>query len=41
MAKKIIQNQVRCNACGDEPYSAHVHDLKYCKCYAVAVDGAG
>ena len=39
MTKKIIQNQIRCNNCGDEPYSAHVHDFKYCKCGAVAVDG--
>jgi len=39
MSKKIIQNQLRCNKCGDEPYSAHVHDFKYCKCGSVAVDG--
>jgi ribosomal protein L37E len=36
---KILQNQIRCNKCGDEPYSAHRHDFKYCKCGAVAVDG--
>lgn len=35
----ILQNQVRCNKCGDEPYSAHRHDFKYCKCGSVAVDG--
>jgi hypothetical protein len=35
----ILQNQVRCKKCGDEPYSAHRHDYKYCKCGAVAVDG--
>ena len=35
----IIQNQIRCNKCGDEPYSANRHDFKYCKCGAVAVDG--
>lgn len=35
----ILQNQVRCNRCGDEPFSAHQHDFKYCKCGAVAVDG--
>ena len=39
MTKKIIQNQLRCNSCGDEPYSAHGHDFKYCKCGSVAVDG--
>ena len=25
MGEKILQNQVRCNKCGDEPYSAHRH----------------
>lgn len=35
----IVQNQVRCNKCGDEPYSAHRHDFKPCKCGAVTVDG--
>lgn len=37
--EKIIQNQIRCKVCGDEIYSAHVHDYKSCKCGAVAVDG--
>lgn len=36
---KILSNQVRCNACGDEPYSAHTHDFRQCKCGNVAVDG--
>jgi len=36
---RILQNQVRCNKCGDEPYSAHRHDFKYCKCGSIAVDG--
>jgi len=35
----ILQNQIRCNKCGDEPFSTHVHDFRYCKCGAVAVDG--
>ena len=35
----ILSNQVRCVACGDEPFSAHRHDFRYCKCGAVAVDG--
>ena|SRR6476661_3513476 len=35
----ILSNQVRCNACKDTPFSAHVHDFKYCECGAVAVDG--
>jgi len=35
----ILQNQIRCKKCGDEPYSAHRHDYKSCKCGEVAVDG--
>jgi hypothetical protein len=35
----IIVNQVRCKKCGDEPYSAHRHDFKYCTCGSIAVDG--
>lgn len=35
----ILSNQVICNKCGDSPYSCHVHDFKYCKCGAIAVDG--
>lgn len=36
---KILQNQVRCNKCNDEPYSAHRHDFVECKCGNIAVDG--
>jgi hypothetical protein len=39
MSEQILQNQVRCNKCGDEPYSAYRRDFKYCKCGSVAVDG--
>jgi hypothetical protein len=35
----IVQNQVRCHKCGDEPYSASGHDFKSCKCGNIAVDG--
>ena len=35
----ILSNQVRCNKCGDEPFSAHRHDFKSCECGAVSVDG--
>lgn len=35
----ILSNQVRCNTCGDTPFSGHVHDFRYCKCGAIAVDG--
>ena len=36
---KILSNQRRCNLCGDEPFSAHVHDSRHCKCGNVMVDG--
>jgi hypothetical protein len=35
----ILSNQVRCLKCGDTPWSGHRHDLRFCKCGAVAVDG--
>ncbi len=35
----ILQNQIRCKRCGDEPYSTYRHDFRFCKCGAVAVDG--
>ena len=36
---KILVNKIRCNKCGDEIESHSVHDFKFCKCGAVAVDG--
>lgn len=36
---KILLNQIECLKCGDKPYSRHRHDMKACKCEAVAVDG--
>lgn len=35
----IISNQVKCLKCGDEPFSAHRHDFKSCKCGNISVDG--
>ena len=39
----ILSNQVRCNHCGEEPWSAHRHDFVRCGCelaeHQVAVDG--
>ncbi len=35
----IVSNQIRCNNCGDEIYSTHVHDFRRCTCGAVFVDG--
>ena len=37
--QKILKNMIRCNKCGDKIESVHVHDFKFCKCGAVAVDG--
>ncbi len=37
--KKIVVNKIRCNKCGSEIESYSVHDFKFCKCGAVAVDG--
>lgn len=36
---RIITNKIRCNKCGDIIKSTSVHDFKFCKCGAVAVDG--
>lgn len=36
---KIILNKIKCKKCGDEIESCSVHDFKFCKCGAVAVDG--
>lgn len=35
----ITRNSIECNRCGDEIESANVHDLKWCSCRAIAVDG--
>jgi hypothetical protein len=35
----ILSNQAKCLKCGDEIYSAHRHDFKYCSCENIFVDG--
>ena len=35
----IISNQAKCLRCGDEPFSGSVHDLRYCECRSIYVDG--
>lgn len=35
----ILANRIKCKKCGDIIRSTNVHDFKYCKCGAVAVDG--
>ena len=37
--RKILVNKIRCKKCGDVIESKSVHDFKFCKCEAVAVDG--
>ncbi len=37
--RRIIKNSVKCNLCGEIIVSEDVHDLKFCKCGAVSVDG--
>jgi hypothetical protein len=39
MRKRIIVNKVRCKKCNDIIESKHTHDLQYCKCGAIYVDG--
>lgn len=36
---RITVNKIRCNKCGDVIESDSVHDFKFCKCGAIAVDG--
>lgn len=36
---KIYVNKIRCKKCNDVIESVSVHDFKYCKCGAVAIDG--
>lgn len=36
---KIIENTIRCNHCNTIITSSHVHDMKWCACKKVAVDG--
>lgn len=31
--------KVRCRKCGDVIQSRHVHDMKWCECGAIAIDG--
>lgn len=36
---RIIVNKIKCNKCGEEIESKSTHDLKFCKCTSVVVDG--
>lgn len=35
----ILKNSIRCKKCGDIIESISVHDLVYCRCKAVFIDG--
>lgn len=35
----IIRNSAKCRKCGDEIQSRHRHDLVYCSCQNLFVDG--
>lgn len=37
--QEIIVNRIKCIKCGDVIGSNSVHNFKFCKCGAVAVDG--
>ncbi len=34
-----MRNRIKCRLCNDIIESLHVHDFKWCKCGAIAVDG--
>ena len=35
----ILRNAIRCKLCGDEIESRSRHEMRWCRCGAVAVDG--
>ena len=37
--KKIVENKIQCNHCGAVLISSSSHDLNWCSCGCVAVDG--
>ncbi len=37
--RKLIKNAARCLKCGDVIESKHRHDMKFCKCGLIGVDG--
>lgn len=37
--KKVIVNKVRCKNWNDVIESKHIHDLVYCQCGMIAIDG--
>jgi len=39
MTSRIARNAARCRVCGDEIESKHRHDMKFCTCGEIFVDG--
>ncbi|MFB1052258.1 hypothetical protein [Paraliobacillus sp. JSM ZJ581] len=37
--KKVIVNKVRCKKCNDIIESKYIHDMQYCKCKSIYIDG--
>jgi len=36
---KIYENKIQCKKCGDIIESKTVHDMRWCKCGSIVVDG--
>ncbi|WP_010170778.1 DUF7695 domain-containing protein [Bacillus coahuilensis] len=36
---KVIVNRVKCKKCGSIIESKYTHDLQYCKCRSIYIDG--
>ena len=36
--RNVLVNKIRCKCCGDMIESISVHDFRFCKCGAVAID---
>lgn len=36
---KIIKNKAKCTRCGTIIESKHRHDMRYCSCHSIFVDG--
>ena len=34
-----MKKGIKCKECGDELFSYHRHDFKWCSCKSVAIDG--
>ncbi|MEI3612254.1 DUF7695 domain-containing protein [Pseudogracilibacillus sp. SO30301A] len=39
MSVKVLVNSVQCKKCNDIIESKHTHDLQYCKCKSIYIDG--